>query len=706
MFSAFFLSVAFFGAGDPPVVATTSAKPALETYRESLPFTAKTADAQVRLALWCEAHGLTAERLKHLSLAVLYDPSNALARGLMGLVAYHGKWGRPEVVGEEIQNDPAHQSIIKEYLDRRARTPDTADAQMKLAAWCDEKGLKEQAIAHYTAVTRISASHQAAWKHLGYQKQGGRWVKPDEAAAAKQEAAQQKQADKHWKPILEKLRDKLESKDAARRVKSEHDLTDVTDPRAVPMIWAIYSRGNERLQLAAVQMLGQIDSPAASNALAGLAVFSPAGVVRSRAIEVLKTRDPRDVVGRLIRLVRKPFKYQVRYPDGPASPGVLFAEGDRFNIERFYQSMLRQTPVPSRLFSPDVPFDPFNPSTAMSYAMGGQFALSSLYSAYINGLGGVRANSPHLVQAPGQFVSTVHPGQSMAGMPPNAAAIVNHLRTGSSHQNAASDFMLSAASLAAQTDLQIGRQIALYREFDEVLKQQLARDVQFLEATNAGISLLDDRTLPVLTAITGQNLGVEPESWNKWWADQLGYSYQSSVPETKPTYTDVVTTNDLGLSHSCFAADTLVQTIDGPQPIESIRVGDRVLSQATSTGELAFQPVVATHLNPPASTLRISVGSESIVATGIHRFWVAGKGWTMARELKPGNRLRMVGGTVQIESIETDKTQPVYNLDVAGNRDFFVGKSGLLVHDFSFVQPVSEPFDRQSDLGSTVSAPK
>ena len=48
----------------------------------------------------------------------------------------------------------------------------------------------------------------------------------------------------------------------------------------------------------------------------------------------------------------------------------------------------------------------------------------------------------------------------------------------------------------------------------------------------------------------------------------------------------------------------------------------------------------------------------------------------MARELKPGDRLRMVGGTVQIESIETDKTQPVYNLDVAENRDFFVGKRG------------------------------
>ena len=78
----------------------------------------------------------------------------------------------------------------------------------------------------------------------------------------------------------------------------------------------------------------------------------------------------------------------------------------------------------------------------------------------------------------------------------------------------------------------------------------------------------------------------------------------------------------------------------------------------------------------------------------------------MARELKAGDQLRMVGGIVAIESIETDKTQPVYNLDVALNRDFFVGTAGLLVHDFSFVQPVSEPFDRQPDLASPAQVSK
>src|ERR1700737_4044724 len=107
MFLALLLSCAFVGADDTPPVAVPAAKPAMETYQAARAKAGKNAKAHVRLALWCEAHGLSSERMKHLALAVLYDPSNALARGLMGLVAYQGKWERPEAVGQRIQDDPA-----------------------------------------------------------------------------------------------------------------------------------------------------------------------------------------------------------------------------------------------------------------------------------------------------------------------------------------------------------------------------------------------------------------------------------------------------------------------------------------------------------------------------------------------------------------------------------------------------------------------
>ncbi len=725
------------GADDEQIAAARSTD--LAGYQAAKSTVGRDADAHVRLALWCEAHGLTAERLKHLSMAILYDPSNTLARGLMGLVAYHGKWDRPDVIGREIQNDPARQAIIREYLDRRARTPDKADAQMKLAAWCDEKGLKEQAIAHYSAVTRIDPSHESAWKHLGHKKQAGHWVKPEEIAAAKQNAAQQKQADKHWKTKLERLLNGLESKDAAKRMKAEQGLTEVTDPRAVPMIWAVFVRGGERQQIAAVQMLGQIDGPTASNGLAALAVFSPAAETRRRAIETLTRRDPRDIVGRLIGLVRKPYKYQVRHVNGPGAPGELFVDGERFNIQRFYEN---QTPTPTlnlgRIYTPDVAFDPFSIRNIALATMTAMVTNQATQSFTTIGKPGFSISFPFPISQE----SAAQAGQAMAGNPENAAAILGQFinnpanrygpsgasfpvtgpgnSVGPPHagmkksDSAAANFqnelalgaLLVAQPQAARQDILIGQELEAIRLANQNLEQRLAMDVQFLDATNDGINICNDRTLPVLKAITGQDIGAHPEKWKGWWTDQLGYAYESNQPATKPTYSDFVTFAGAYTHSACFAAGTLVQTVDGPRPIELIRLGDSVLSQGPSTGTLAFQPVVAVHKNPPAATSRIAIEGESIVATGIHRFWKAGKGWTMARDLKRGDRLRMVGGTVPIESIEADKTQPVYNLDVAENRDFFVGAKGLLVHDFSFVQPVLEPFDRQPEINSRLSVLK
>jgi hypothetical protein len=252
--------------------------------------------------------------------------------------------------------------------------------------------------------------------------------------------------------------------------------------------------------------------------------------------------------------------------------------------------------------------------------------------------------------------------------------------------------------LAAQRDIQIANAMADVRQRNQALQQRLAADVQAVEATNAQIRLVDDRALPVLKAITSVDLGIEPEKWKAWWTDQLGYAYQSSSPETKPTFTDMVVMPSSGSSSSaCFAAGTPVHTVEGPRAIESIQVGDRVLSQNTTTGLLSYQPVVAIHRNKPTATMRVSIGGDTIVATGIHRFWKAHKGWTMARELKPGDHVRMLGGFATVGSIETEKVQPVYNLDVAEDRDFLVGNQGILVHDFSFVRPVLVPFDREPE---------
>ncbi len=647
MVHAILLCCALFGDGGKPPEKSATDRVAYDAAKAKA---GKSPAALVQLALWCEAHGLTAERMKHLSDAVALDPSNVLARSLLGLVSFQGKWSKPADVEQGTQNDPKFQAVLREYLDRRVRTPRKPDAQLHLAAWCLEHGLKEQAMAHYFGVTRLDPSRDIAWIKLGYKKHRNRWVKADDLAAAKLEGDRQKHADTQWKPRLEKLRDGLESKLETRRLKAEKELYQITDPRAVPMIWKVFGNGSEPMQLVAVEVLSQIEGPTASFFLAALALEKPSPEVRQRAARALAHRDPRDVIGWLINLIHKPFKYEVKPGQSPGSAGELMVDGERFDLRRFYRTPTFDT----RLMPPiDITLKPAS------------------------------------FDGPGQFAT-----------PAQAAAMFSIAR------GIQSMMTYQWAQLTAE-----GIEQAQDRADD--IRRSLYADVDLIEQANAQINESNERLLPLLETLTGQRLGTDPEKWRKWWAEKLGYAYQSRYPEDKPSLSETVEVPDVSVSlpvisvgiqlhHACFGAGTLVQTIDGPRKIETIQAGDRVLSQNPSTGALSFKPVLASHLNGPAETFRIGIEGETVVATGIHRFWIAGKGWTMARDLKPGDRLRMVGGIVSIQSIEPDATQMVYNLSVAENRDFLVGNAGLLVHDYSFVLPISEPFDRQTALAPAV----
>ena len=102
-------------AGDPvPDLAAYEA-----AYKDAKSKVGRDPDAHVCLALWCEAHGLHAERLKHLAIAALIEPGHATARGLMGLVADAGGWKRPDAVAERVKADAAMAATYEQYKARR-----------------------------------------------------------------------------------------------------------------------------------------------------------------------------------------------------------------------------------------------------------------------------------------------------------------------------------------------------------------------------------------------------------------------------------------------------------------------------------------------------------------------------------------------------------------------------------------------------------
>jgi hypothetical protein len=563
-------------------------------------------DAQVSLALWCEAHGLQAERLRHLSVAVLTDPSHATARGLLGLVEYRGKWAKPDSVAEKLKADEALSRALLEYNARRDKLKDRVKDHYDLAIWCEANGLKAEATVHFMNVTRLDPSHESAWKHLGCRKFNGAWMSEDQIASVKAESEAQKQADKHWLPLLERWKGWLGEK--RHRSSAEEKLAEVTDPRALRSIWAVFALDGPANQRVAAGLLGQIDGETASNHLAILAVQGASSEVRQVAAEILRRRDPREYVDTLIKFINKPLKYEVRQVDGPGSPGILFVEGERYNVRRIYNPAAGQALQPA----------------------------------------GVRRG----IRADTSLLDTVRNTQ--------------------------------------------------------MAQEVLARDTAQLDAMNEEIRQSCWSTLAILRDVTGKEFGADPKAWQKWWTDQKGYAFITpESPEIKPTFDMFVPLPSMPPPHnSCFAEGTPVRTIEGLRPIESIRIGDQVLMQDTKTGALRFQPIVAVYHNPPNATLRIQFSADSIVATGIHRFWKAGKGWVMARELKPGDEVRTLGGTTRVVSVSPDKVQRVYNLDVSGGSDFFVGREGALVHDNSIVQPTPAPFDAVNQPSAVATASK
>ncbi len=672
------------------------------------------AASQVKLALWCEANGLEAQKLRHLAVAVLSDPSNAMARGLLGLVEYGGKWRRPEAVADALKADVKHADLMADYGGRRVRTPVKTDAQYKLALWCEEKGLKDEARAHLATVVRLDPNHAEAWKRLGYKKVGNRWVTEAQAEREKAERQAQQEADRRWRPRLERLREALDGK-GQRKDDAQRELATITDPRAVPAVWHAFVERGGNHQVEAVQLLGQIDAIEASRGLATLAVGSKFVEVRRRATETLRRRDPREWAGMLVVMLQEKIKYEVKRVGGPGSPGELYVEGKKQNVKRIYAP-------------PPMPFVPFLPGDTLATDAYGLPVLvhhqltppassgnttfttaapaSSLGSSNAGAAGQVVSKLTHgAVSSPSQLEGLAFAFDPLAQQRQAAYANPEVFNLGGSDWGMVTDV---GRGTDTRTAIPVGQMMAEVRRVAATAQEQLENDVAALESQNRHLSEINERIAGVLTAATGESLPAEPKPWRSWFVDQLGFRYKLMTPEDVPTVVEAVPiqaqvrpvaveTSAVGyiafMRHSCFGKGTPVRTISGSKPIETIEVGDLILAQDTHTGKLGYKPVVMAHHNPPSPTFEVMFGGDAVVTSPSHRFWVAGRGWVMARDLKEGDPIRTLGGVAKVAKIEAGEVQPVFNLDVEGDADFFVGDAAALVHDNTLPDLKQVPFD-------------
>lgn len=146
-----------------------------------------------------------------------------------------------------------------------------------------------------------------------------------------------------------------------------------------------------------------------------------------------------------------------------------------------------------------------------------------------------------------------------------------------------------------------------------------------------------------------------------------------------------------GLVKACFVEGTQVLTESGYRNIETLSVGDKVLSYSELTGAVALKEITETMVNTSNDICTIALDSgETITSTSLHPWYVQGKGWTPAYALtsadelltESGEEVRILGVNRQI----LDEPVNVYNItvDEVESEDYhtyYVGSDSVLVHN-------------------------
>jgi hypothetical protein len=230
--------------------------------------------------------------------------------------------------------EPARGSdeALAQYNELKAKARRTVAEQSKLAMWCEEHGLKAEAFAHYAEVVRLDPKKEVAWRKLGFKKYANRWMTDAQIA----ELEDQKKAERIWLPQLKRIhRDIHGTNGTKKRDLARAAFEAIREEKAIPSLYREFA-GSPSDQILLIQALERIEKPRATKVLAMLAVYGQSPDARRLATEILRGRPSDDYLELLVTLMVDPFNYEVKPVGGPGSPGVLFVEGDKFNMARFY----------------------------------------------------------------------------------------------------------------------------------------------------------------------------------------------------------------------------------------------------------------------------------------------------------------------------------------------------------------------------------
>jgi organic radical activating enzyme len=146
----------------------------------------------------------------------------------------------------------------------------------------------------------------------------------------------------------------------------------------------------------------------------------------------------------------------------------------------------------------------------------------------------------------------------------------------------------------------------------------------------------------------------------------------------------------------CFISDTLISTPNGDVPINTLHIGDEVISFDEKINQHVVKKIVKTYVNPAYEIIKISFMDKFIYCTKNHPFYVNGE-WIKAEDLDSSDKLLNIHNEqISINKIELlscddnrlngyrggkkkDGPVKVYNLEIEDTHVFYA--NNILVHN-------------------------
>ncbi|MFF4549073.1 polymorphic toxin-type HINT domain-containing protein [Streptomyces sp. NPDC001406] len=152
-----------------------------------------------------------------------------------------------------------------------------------------------------------------------------------------------------------------------------------------------------------------------------------------------------------------------------------------------------------------------------------------------------------------------------------------------------------------------------------------------------------------------------------------------------------------------FPGTTEVVMADGSRKaLRDVVTGDILLAADPATGISQGEPVTRTFHHTAGDLVEVTVTDGGrLTSTRGHRFFVSGRGWTLASDLRPGNALRTPDGVRTVAALadrHEAKPRTVYDLTVSGLHTFYAvaGDSPVLVHNCNDLAADAQKFPGQA----------